>query len=97
MRHAIGGLTRFADDPTAFKTRRYDKQVKSLLIKYMESFEPNSVAGLIDDCRTGEIVFKTNAGYEDGEFIWSTQDIYHLKKYDAAVTDAFIDHVMRQM
>ena len=68
--------------------------MKDTLVQYMESFEPTSVAGLVDDCRTGEIIPKTNVGYEDGEFIWSTQDIYHLKKYDAAVSDAFIDHVM---
>lgn len=96
MRFAIGGLTRFADNPAAFETLNYDSTTKEKLIKYMESFEPTSVAGFIDDCRTGEMVMKTNAGFEDGFFMWSTQDIYHIKKYNAAVNKDFIDHVIKQ-
>lgn len=46
----------------------------------MESFTPSSAGGYIDDCKTGESLYTIpNVGYEDGEFIWSTQDIYHIK------------------
>lgn len=95
MKQVINGLTRFEANPSAFMTRHYDKETKDALIKYMESFEASSAAGLVDDCKTGETVMMTNVGFEDGEFIWSTQDIYHLKKYNAAVSDDFILHVMK--
>ena len=94
MRYAIGGLTRFADNPADFKTRQYANSTKDRIVEYMESFEPSSVAGYVDDCKTGEPVMITNSGYNDGEFQWSTQDIYHVKKYNAAVSDEFIRHVM---
>ena len=96
MKYAIGGLTRFSDNPADFKTREYDTNVKSSIVKYMESFEPTSVAGYVDDCRTGEPVMVTNAGFEDGEYCWSTQDIYHIKRYNAAVSEEFIAHFMKQ-
>lgn len=96
MKYAIGGLTRFAENPAEFETRQYDADVKASIIEYMESFEPTSVAGYVDDCRTGEPIIMTNAGYEDDEYCWSTQDIYHVKRYNAAVSDEFISHIMRQ-
>lgn len=97
MKYAIGGLTRFSDNPAGFKTREYDESLKKSIVKYMESFEPTSVAGYIEDCITGESVMMTNAGFEDAEYRWSSQDIYHIKKYDAAVSEEFIAHIIKQV
>lgn len=96
IKQVINGLTRFDDNPSAFETIEYDEQLKEKIIKYMESFEPSSVGGYIDDCRTGETIIKTNSGYEDGVFCWCSQDIYHIKKYNAAVSNDFINHVIKQ-
>ena len=94
MIYAIGGLIRFAKNPANFATTDYDRATKEALLEYMESFEPCSVAGYVDDCKTGEpILNETNVGYEDGEYMWSTQDIYHIRKYNAAVKPEFIKHV----
>ena len=94
MKYAIGGLTRFSENPSIFKTMDYSVNQKTAILDYMESFNPDSVAGYIDDCKTGKRVNQTNAGYNDGEFYWSDQDVYHVRKYNAAVSDEFIDHVM---
>ena len=68
----------------------------------MSSFEYYGVAGLVYDCVTGEVQFKENGrpyedvAYHDGEFRWCEQDMYHIKRYNAAVTDEFFQKVMGQ-
>ena len=86
--------TRFDDNPASFSTINYDDNTKNMLIKYMESIEPNAAGGHIEDCITGEILTSTtDMGYEDELYYWSSQGIYHLKKYNLAVDDDFIKHV----
>lgn len=97
MRYAIGGLTRYADNPSQFLVSNYDPETKMMLLNYMKSFEANCVGGLVDDCKTGEVLLITNSGYEDDEFTWTTQDIYHIEKYNAAVNPDFITHVKEMM
>ncbi len=85
------------DTPTrfnsAFETMDYDNQTKNMLIDYMESFQSNSAGGYVDDCLTGTCTNIPNEGYADGEYCWSKQGIYHIKKYNAMVYPEFISHV----
>lgn len=97
MRYVIGGLTRFAEKPSQFLVSNYDLETKKMLLDYMKSFEADSAGGLVDDCKTGELVLIINCGYEDEEFIWTTQDIYHIEKYNAAVDPDFIAHVKEKL
>lgn len=96
MRYVIGGLTRFAENPSHFPVSDYAPETKKMLLDYMKSFEANSAGGLVDDCKTGELVMITNVGYEDEEFMWTTQDIYHIEKYNATVNPDFITHVRKR-
>lgn len=94
LKYVIDGLTRFDDNPAGFKTTKYDQEDKRLMLHYMHSgVEPCGVGGFVDDCKTGTIIHQTNCFYDDGEYVWSDQDAYHVLKYDAAVDQGFIDHV----
>lgn len=96
MQRVIDGLTIFDDNPQGFKTEKYTPEMKDMLIRYMRSIEPNSVAGYVDDCRTGKETRIECAGYEDGDYCWNEQDIYHIEKYNAAVDPGFIEHVRKK-
>ena len=97
MRSVIGGLTRYAENPSSFSVMNYEKSTKEMLISYMSSYEATSAGGYIDDCKTGKKIMQTNAGYDDGEYCWSTQDIYHIEKYNAAVNPDFIEHIKKKL
>ena len=53
-----------------------------------------AVAGYIDDLVTGTTTRVANGGFRDDQYEWSSQDVYHIEKYDAAVTDDFLNHVL---
>lgn len=38
-----------------------------------------------------------NLAYRKDGFLFEENDIYHLKKYNAAVTDEFYNHVMKEL
>lgn len=98
MKFAMKTPTRFDKNPSDFARSEYDEQTKKMLISYMESIEPNSAGGYVEDCVTGEIKKSIpDAGYEDDSYIWSTQGIYHLKKYNLAVNPDFIEHVKNKL
>ena len=88
-------ITIYERDLSGFSIHPYKSEEKKKIIAYMKSFEPNSVAGLIEDCITGERQSEENLGFTDGHFSWSSQDIYHIEKYNAAVSDDFIIRVIK--
>lgn len=90
-------ITPFEDNPSGFDRTDYSAEAKKKIVSYMNSIEPDTALGLIWDCVKGEEVRQENVGYEDEKFIWSAQDIYHIDKYNAAVTDEFLDHVLQKM
>lgn len=87
-------ITVYQKEKGHFTVRNYYEHEKLNLIKYMESFEPYAVAGKIDDCVTGKRLSAENCGFRDGNFVWSIQDIYHIKCYNAAVTDEFLSRAL---
>ena len=90
--------TRFDNNPSSFKTFNYDEYTKEMLINYMESVEPNSAGGHVEDFVIGRIIDELeDVGYEDDSYYWSSQGIYHLKKYNLAVEPDFIEHVKKKM
>ena len=95
MRFAtISELSLSSPNSAHFVTRKYDPDEKERILQYMRSFEPCAAGPLVDDCRTGSKTTIPDAGYDDGIFMWSIQDIYHIEKYDAAVSDDFMMHVL---
>ena len=99
MKYAIGGLTRFSEDPTTFSTLDYQAEEKNMILAYMQKFgELCGVGGYVDDLRTGSSAHITNAFYQDkAGYTWSTQDMYHIKKYNAAINEDFFYHVKSKM
>lgn len=93
MKRVINGLTIFNESHSNFKVMDYKGDDKEALIAYMRSFEPCAAGPMVDDCVTGKQTTIPNAGYEDAEYSWTTQDIYHIEKYDAAVDPDFLKHV----
>ena len=73
-----------------FTSMEYEPAKKRAILDYMKSFDPFAVAGMVYDCRTGVKLRTENVGYNDGKFMWSEQDIYHIDKYNASVTEEFL-------
>ena len=90
----VSPLTMFEKDPARFEVRTYEASEKKKILEYMRSFEFFEVAGRVEDCKTGEMLKEENLGFNDGTFIWSSQDIYHLERYDAAACEEFIKKVV---
>lgn len=88
-------ITIFAVDPSKFAIRKYTPAEKRKIIDYMNAFDPFAAMGMVEDCVTGKRQKEENVGYSDGTFSWSTQDIYHIEEYNAAITDNFYDVIMQ--
>lgn len=81
-----------------FQRKKYEYEQKEKLIIYLKTRgELCSVAGYVDDLVTGEEVNIPNGGYRDDQYEWSTQEIYHIEKYDAAVVDEFLQYMLKKM
>ena len=81
-----------------FATREYSKSEKDALLNYMNNKgELFAAGGYVDDIMTGKETRIESAGFRDEEFEWSTFDIYHIEKYNAAVTTEFLNHVLKKL
>lgn len=81
-----------------FKKRNYDIDEKKRLIQYMNTAgELCAAAGYVDDLVTGKETRIENGGYHDGFYEWSTQEIYHIDKYNAAVSDEFLKRALEKV
>ena len=77
-------------------TRKYTEKDKEKILYFLSGCNPIAVGGLVTDVVSGEMLDKENLAYSKDGFLFEENDIYHLKKYDAAVTDEFYDHVMKE-
>lgn len=91
----VSSITPFNENPSDFSRAKYTTENKSRVDKYFKSIEPCAACGLIYDCIEGMELQKENVGYCDGEFIWTSQDVYHFEKYNAAITDEFMAHITK--
>lgn len=76
-------------------TRNYSDYEKNIILSFFEGCECDAVGGLVTDVVSGQMTHQENLSYTKDGFIFDENDIYHLKKYDAAVTDEFYNHVMK--
>lgn len=76
-------------------TRNYSDHERNMILSFFAGCKCEAVGGLVTDAITGESMRKENLSYSKDGYIFNENDIYHLKKYDAAVTDEFYDHVMK--
>lgn len=69
---------------------------KGAILAYLSKVKPAAVAaGYFTDAVTGELMVGIdNMGYIDGDFSWSTGDVYHFEKYDHELSPAFREHAL---
>lgn len=77
-----------------FDVTEYLPKEKEQIIAYMKSFPPVGIAGRVYDCVKGERTIEENLFYEVDEYIWSSQDIYNIEKYNAALEDVFYKKIV---
>lgn len=74
--------------------REYENGLKNKIVAYLKSFAPTLFTSQPTfDAFTNAIVNDADNGYTDGVFTWYAADIYHLEKYNLALTDEFIDYI----
>lgn len=74
----------------------YYKDEKKKIIEYMTKFDDFAVAGLVNDYFAKKELQKDNLCYSDGEFVWCTQDIYHILEYNVTIADDFFKVALEQ-
>ena len=77
-----------------FRTENYSPKAKNAILAYMKAGSPYVAGGYVFDCVKCKETEIPGVGYDDGIFSWDSQDIYHIDKYNAAVTNEFYEHVM---
>lgn len=87
-------ITPFEQNPSAFKRMNYTSPQKNRIIEYLKASQPCAACGLIFDCVKGEDVKQENVGYCNDSYMWTSQDVYHIEKYDAAVSEDFLKEVL---
>ena len=91
MRDAMkSSITNYSENPASFAVRDYGENEKKKLLAYMRGAAIYAVAGLVYDCVLGQWQKEENVGYKDDKFMWSEQDVHHVERYNAAVTDEFL-------
>lgn len=94
MKYATKGNIALAETPTVFEKTDYGATLKQKILSYMESIESFIVVGTVYDCVKDEHQRIENLVYDDGTFRWNTQEIYHVKEYNASVTDEFMEMIL---
>lgn len=68
---------------------------KSEIVNYLKSFNSDCVsAGRVFDSVIDEYTDITDEAFDDGEFCWSSTDIYYFDKYDIKLNSDFIKKVI---
>lgn len=85
------------DTGKEFKRREYTRNEKAMLLQYLkEKGELCEAGGYVTDVIAEELTQIPDGGYRDDKYEWSTQDIFHIEKYNASVKEDFIKHVKRK-
>lgn len=82
-----------------FLRQEYTDYEKAALFDYFSRFtEPDAAAaGSMRDYCTGESLTGVElVCYSDGLYVWSNEEIYHIEKYNAAVSDEFLEYVLKK-
>ena len=92
--HALTSSITYCSNSRDFDRCNYNVEEKKALLEYMSAFKPHAVAGLVFDVVTQEWQKDENLGYTDGTFIWTSQDAYHVNKYNAAVKENLLTNAI---
>lgn len=79
-----------------FRIKKYDDETKKILVNYLKkkTHDEGVVGGSFYDCVTGDKVSIETVERNDGKYVWFDDDTYHIEKYNAAVTDEFLQYVL---
>lgn len=84
------------EDPE-FERKEYTAEEKKMILDHLRAYpEVTAVAGRVYDCVLRENVLIEDCCYTDGTYIWDEQNIYHIEKYNAAVSDEFLEYVLKK-
>lgn len=72
---------------------------KAELLSFFSSIPADAVAaGHLTDIFTGKEIKSVDLCYfENGQWWWTTRDIYHFNKYDMKLDGDFCDYVLKQV
>ncbi len=73
----------------------YEKTKKAKILNYLKRFKATGFTTQpVIDAFTGKKAASCDNGYTDGEYRWYESEIYYFEKYDLALKQDFIDHVL---
>lgn len=68
---------------------------KAEILSYLRNAEVIAAApGIMKDVLTGKRTGLEMLLYSDGRYIWKSEVIYYVEKYDMELPEAFIAHIM---
>ena len=93
MKKIIGAAE---EHPTDFVRRVYSEEEKNELVQFLRKGELCGVGDFVNDCVTGAKTSLEDVAYRKDGYLWTTAELYHIEKYNAAVTDDFLQHVITE-
>lgn len=87
----------FGEVHNAFETRQYTKEEMQKITSFLKQGTVCGVGGLLIDIVTGKRFegkdhVENGVYFKDG-FIWEEEEAYHIKTYNAAITEEFYDYL----
>ncbi len=73
-----------------FPKANYSAIDKQKLLEHLRSFDILCTGGLVYDYVINEDTSVENICYTNGEYTWQEEELYHIEKYDAALSDEFL-------
>lgn len=74
----------------------YSPEDKKRIIEYMKNANVCSAGGYVNDLVKNKETKIEGVGFDDGQYSWDSQDIYHIEEYNGSVSADFLRHVLKQ-
>lgn len=90
-------LTGQQTDPSILSGHGKHIDEKQIILDYLNSFEAEAVqTRAMTDYFTNISLPDSVECFTDGEYIWTSEDVYHFEKYDIELNRDFIEYVLNR-
>lgn len=89
-------MTQNKDDVSLKKFIGYRLNEKEAILKYFKEHDSETaiITCASTDYISGEKLSNSVTCFDDGEYCWTSEEVYHFKKYDLKLNDDFVRHVL---
>lgn len=83
------------DYPSVKSAIGIKSEYKDKILAYFKKYKQVvAITREMVDYISGKSLRKSVLGFTDGEYWWTSEEVYHFEKYDMKLNDDFISHVL---